>query len=101
MEQLRFFELRDRCERLREQFQSRCGQSIPSSIIILEDELTRESDPNNRFDLYLLLRSECYETGMRKLEVETAWKIVAEYPDDPLAWITVAEVLARASETIG
>jgi hypothetical protein len=97
MDRSRFFDLRDRLQQLRGRSVDRNGRQIPVGILMLEEELLREPAGPERYDLYLLMRGEYFEAGLRDLEVDTARRCVTDMPDEPLPWISLAEALRTAS----
>lgn len=95
-----FQSLRQRVRQLRKESVLRDGVRIPKSIVVLEEELAREQDRASRYDLYLLIRGECFEARLPDLEIETMRACVRDLPDEPLAWISLAGALRSASNSI-
>ncbi len=93
-----FFQMRQQIASLRYEKTIKNGEQVPRSILFLEEKLSSEQVAINRFDIYLLLRDECFRAELPRLEIEYARKCVRDMPSEPLPWIALADLLGERVE---
>lgn len=94
-----YFQLRSQLNDLRSEIVTMDGNEVPKSLRFLEELLAKETEPSNRFDIFMLLRDECLRGGYLKQEIRYA-RECAQESTEPLPWIGLADLLGTNASTL-
>ena len=101
MDQKEYFSLVSRLNKLRKEAPKAGAGQTPPTVPFLEDELAKTNNPLDRATLYQLIAQEYALADLVEKELNTMRRAAAEFPEEPVPWISLAARLSHDQSTLG